>query len=83
MSKNIIWTTQYCPFCDKAKQLMEDNNLEYEARLVDDITWKLEDLLGYAPNATTYPQIFLGNKHIGGCDDLQAHFALKEMSLGL
>ena len=80
---NIIWTTGYCPFCDKAKKMMEDNNLEYEARLVDDVIWCKEDMLNAAPNATTYPQVFIEGKYIGGCDDLQAHFALKEMSLGL
>lgn len=83
MSKNIIWTTNYCPFCTKAKKLMEDNGLEYETRLVDDVTWTLNDLLAYMPDARTYPQIWFGEKHIGGCDDLEAHFALKEMSLGL
>lgn len=83
MSKNIIWTTGYCPFCDKAKKMMEDNGLTYETRLVDDITWTLNDMLSYAPDAKAYPQIFLEDVHIGGCDDLEAHFALKEMSLGL
>ena len=35
MSKNIIWTTEYCSHCDKAKDLMDKNGDTYEVRLVD------------------------------------------------
>ena len=81
--KNIIWTTKYCPFCDKAKALMDDRDISYETRLVDEITWKLDDLLKIAPNVTTYPQVWVGGNHIGGADELQAFYSMQEMSLGL
>lgn len=81
--KNIIWTTKYCPFCDKAKALMDDRDISYETRLVDEVTWKLDDLLEIAPNVTTYPQVWIGGKHIGGADELQAFYSMQEMSLGL
>jgi glutaredoxin 3 len=81
--KNIIWTTKHCPFCDKAKQLMDDRDISYETRLVDEVTWKLDDLLEIAPNVTTYPQVWVGGNHIGGADDLQAFYSMQEMSLGL
>ncbi len=81
MSENIVWTTKYCPFCDKAKQLMEDNGLVYETRLVDNVKWTLNDMLGYAPNATTYPQVFIGKQHIGGSDELETHFSVQGLSL--
>jgi len=79
--KNIIWTTKYCPFCDKAKKMMEDRGMTFETRLVDGEMWTLDNLLTYAPDARTYPQVWLGEKHIGGCDDLEAHFALQEMGI--
>lgn len=81
--KNIIWTTKYCPFCDKAKALMDDRDISYETRLVDEVTWKLDDLLEIAPNVTTYPQVWIGGNHIGGADELQAFYSMQEMSLGL
>jgi glutaredoxin len=34
-----------------------------------------------APNELTYPQIFLGKKHVGGCDDLEAYLMLREMGI--
>ena len=77
---NIIWTTSYCPFCDKAKQLMEDNGINYEVRLVDDVKWTLNDMLSYVPDATTYPQVFLEDTHIGGSDELETFFSLQGMS---
>jgi len=81
MSLNIIWTTNNCLFCNKAKELLDNANIKYEARLVDGGRWSLNDLLNMVPDAETYPQIFLGEKYIGGCDDLEAYFVLQEMSL--
>ena len=80
--KNIIWTTKNCPFCVKAKALMDKSSFLYSVSEVDNVKWTLDDLLSYAPDARTYPQIWFGEKHIGGCDDLEAHFSLKEMGLG-
>jgi|SaaInlV_165m_DNA_3_1040750.scaffolds.fasta_scaffold17958_1 glutaredoxin len=80
MNHNIIWTTNYCPFCDKAKGLLDKANIEYETRLVDEVQWTKADLLTLAPNATTYPQIFLNDNHIGGSDELEAYLFLEETS---
>jgi glutaredoxin len=38
-------------------------------------------MLVMAPNELTYPQIFLGEKHVGGCDDLEAYLMLREMGI--
>lgn len=80
---NVIWTTEYCPFCDLVKELMDDRGISYETRLVDEVNWKLEQMIEEAPKATTYPQVFIEGLHIGGADDLKAFFTLREMSLGL
>lgn len=81
MSKNIIWTTEYCSYCDKAKELMDKNGDPYEVRLVDGFNWTLNDMLGYAPEATTYPQVFLGDTHIGGSDDLETYYSVQGLSI--
>jgi len=81
MSHNIIWTTNNCPYCTKAKRLLDEANINYEVRLVNNDRWTLDNLLTYVPDAKTYPQIFLKDKHIGGCDDLEAHLFLEETSI--
>ncbi len=79
--KNIIWTTNYCPFCDKAKEMLEDRNMPYETRLVDGKEWTLDHLLAYAPDAKTFPQVWLGDNHVGGSDDLEYYFSVQEMAV--
>jgi len=78
MSKNIIWSTDNCGFCTKAKQLLTNAGITFEERLVDGVRWTRNDLLGHAPNAKTFPQIFLGADYVGGCDDLENRLFLTE-----
>ncbi|WP_428087264.1 glutaredoxin domain-containing protein [Candidatus Thioglobus sp.] len=79
--KNIIWTKPNCSYCTRAKGMLDEQNIEYEIRLVDEIKWTNDDMLIMAPNELTYPQVFLGEKHIGGCDDLEAYLMLREMGI--
>ena len=79
--KNIIWTKANCSYCSNAKSMLDEENIEYEVRLVDEIKWTNDDMLVMAPNELTYPQIFLGEKHVGGCDDLEAYLMLREMGI--
>ncbi|SFV77533.1 hypothetical protein MNB_SUP05-4-709 [hydrothermal vent metagenome] len=79
--KNIIWTKANCSYCRNAKSMLDEEDIEYEVRLVDEIKWTNDDMLVMAPNELTYPQIFLGEKHVGGCDDLEAYLMLREMGI--
>ena len=79
--KNIIWTKANCSYCSNAKSMLDEEDIEYEVRLVDEIKWTNDDMLIMAPNELTYPQIFLGKKHVGGCDDLEAYLMLREMGI--
>jgi glutaredoxin 3 len=83
MMKNIIWTKENCPYCTEAKAMLDEEGVEYEVRLVDEKTWSFSDLLKVAPNEQTLPQIFLDEKHIGGCEDLEAYLALCEMGISV
>jgi GrxC family glutaredoxin len=60
----------YCPYCESAKRLLKSKGLPFEEILVaedDDATWeRLEKETGYK----TMPQIFIGDKFIGGYSDL-------------
>jgi glutaredoxin len=65
MTDAIIWTKPYCPYCDRAKALLTQQGITYEAR---DITqgWSMEQLLTEMPSARTMPQIWLDGKYIAG-----------------
>lgn len=67
-----IYTKNFCPYCWRAKALLEHKGVEYKEIAVD---WGGEDkqaMVQRANGRTTVPQIFIGERHIGGCDDLVA-----------
>jgi glutaredoxin 3 len=74
----IIWSKDYCMYCVKAKQLLNDSNVAFEERNISNSDWSLDQLLQVAPGVRTMPQIFMDGKHIGGFDDLDAYLFLKE-----
>jgi len=69
--KALIWSKSSCPFCVKAKMLLEQKGIEYEERIIGS-GWTREQLLESVPNARTVPQIFLDGKLVGGYTDLRA-----------
>ncbi|MCP9223295.1 glutaredoxin 3 [Erythrobacter sp. LQ02-29] len=67
-----IYTKFGCGFCSRAKRLLDQKGVEYEEF---DITMggpKRDEMRERAPNASTVPQIFIGDTHVGGSDDLAA-----------
>ena len=67
-----IYTKFGCGFCFRAKRLLDEKGVEYNEF---DITMggsKRDERLARAPQATTVPQIFIGDTHVGGSDDLSA-----------
>ncbi len=68
-----IITKPGCPFCAKAKQLLIDKGLAYEEVILgtDATSVSLKAISG----RSTVPQVFIEGKHIGGSDELEAHFA--------
>lgn len=64
-----VYTTQYCPYCTKAKNLLKTRKIEFqEIDLTDDpeTRERLETQTGWM----TVPMIFIGAEFVGGCDDL-------------
>jgi glutaredoxin-like protein len=58
-----------CPFCARAKGLLQEAGIEFEELVLNrDYT---DRTLRAVANATSYPQVFVDGKHIGGADDLQ------------
>lgn len=71
MKKITIYTKEICPYCVKAKALLKRKNAEFdEIKLVDE---KIkEEMIKKSGGRMTVPQIFIGDVHVGGCDDLYA-----------
>lgn len=68
----VIYTKFGCGFCYRAKRLLEGKGLAFTEH---DITFGgagRDEMLARAPMARTVPQIFIGETHVGGSDDLQA-----------
>ncbi len=79
MAEIIIYTTNYCPYCVKAKQLLRTKGLEFEEiDLTNDDAGRMQ-LVEKSGGRKTVPQIFVNGQHIGGCDDLFSLDAKKEL----
>jgi glutaredoxin 3 len=71
MAAVTIYTKFYCPFCERALALLEKKGADItniEASSNKEMRAKMTELSG----RNTFPQIFIGGTHIGGCDDLMA-----------
>ena len=65
-----IYTRQFCGYCARAKSLLEEKGVdyvEYDATFSPELR---QEMLGKSNGRTTFPQIFIGSTHVGGCDDL-------------
>lgn len=67
-----IYTKALCPYCWRAKQLLDSKGLEYREIAVDYGGKPREQMIQRAKGRTTVPQIFIAEAHVGGCDDLFA-----------
>lgn len=67
-----IYTKFGCPYCSRAKRLLDDKGVNFTEH---DITMggaERDEMMRRAPAARTVPQIFIGDHHVGGSDDLAA-----------
>ncbi len=65
-----IYTTRTCPYCRRAKELLQKKSLAYEEISVDGDFEARAKMTERANGRSTVPQIFFGDTHVGGCDDL-------------
>lgn len=68
----VIYSTTVCPYCIQAKQLLAAKGVEYTEVLIDKDMARREEMLARSNGARTVPQIFIGDTHVGGFDDLVA-----------
>ena len=69
MPKVEVYCTQFCPYCVRAKKLLESKNIEYEDIRID-IEPERQTEMVTRSKRTSVPQIFIDDYHVGGCDDL-------------
>ena len=70
MSKIEIYTWQYCPFCIKAKNLLNKKNIQFTEYKIDGDEAAREEMSLRASGRRSLPQIFINDEGIGGGDDL-------------
>ncbi|GGF55846.1 glutaredoxin 3 [Paracoccus acridae] len=65
-----IYTTRTCPFCIRAKGLLREKNVQFDEIDVGADPAVRAQMTQRAHGRRTVPQIFIGDRHVGGCDDL-------------
>jgi glutaredoxin 3 len=65
----VIYVTGWCPYCDRARGLLSKKGLAFKEIDVEDDAKLREEMLARSGRRTV-PQVFIGDKHVGGCDDL-------------
>ena len=71
MPSVVIYTRQFCGYCSAAKKLLDTKGVTYEehdATYAPDVRQEMIKRAG----RNTFPQIFINDRHVGGCDDLHA-----------
>jgi len=71
MTSIIIYSTKICPYCVRAKQLLHKKNAPFTEVFIDEDAEKRAEM-EQRSHRRTVPQIFIGDTHVGGCDDLYA-----------
>ena len=71
MAEVIVYSTSYCPYCVRAKDLLTRKGVEYKELNAEDDTVR-EDMITKAGGRRTVPQIFINGQHVGGSDELHA-----------
>lgn len=74
-----IYTRMFCGFCTAAKRLLDSKSVAYTEH---DATYSPDlrrEMIERSSGGSTFPQIFIGDVHVGGCDDLHALDAAGEL----
>ncbi|MDS4030221.1 MAG: glutaredoxin 3 [Candidatus Contendobacter sp.] len=71
MSNIVLYSSEFCPYCRRARALLDRKGVTYAVLDVDRDPRLWREIAERAGRATV-PQIFIGDRHLGGCDDLVA-----------
>jgi len=68
----LMYSTTWCPYCERARALLQRKSVEYLEIKLDDEPDQREVMLERSNGRRTVPQIFIGETHVGGFDELYA-----------
>jgi glutaredoxin 3 len=71
MSQVLVYSKPYCPYCTRAVKLLEHKGVDFTVVEAGSDPAKRREMIQRS-GRMTYPQIFIGERHIGGCDDMMA-----------
>lgn len=71
MASVVIYTRQFCGYCSAAKKLLETKGVTFEEHDATNAPEIRQEMIARA-GRNTFPQIFINDRHVGGCDDLHA-----------
>ena len=74
-----IYTKPFCPYCARAENLLQKKGVKYDEIVASMDPAKKQEMIQRSNGRMTYPQIFIGQTHVGGCDDLMALEARGEL----
>jgi glutaredoxin 3 len=72
MAQVEIYTTGWCPYCARAKAVLQKKGVAYTEISLDEEPGRRAEMVERAHGGYTVPQIFIDGEHIGGCDDMVA-----------
>jgi glutaredoxin 3 len=72
MAEVEIYTTMWCPYCARAKSLLEKKGVAYREISLDEEPNRRAEMVQRAHGGRTVPQIFIAGEHVGGSDDIHA-----------
>jgi glutaredoxin 3 len=72
MPEIVVYTKDYCPYCHAAKELLRKKGAAFTEVDIQKHPDRRAEMIQKAGGRTTVPQIFIGGKHVGGCDDIHA-----------
>jgi glutaredoxin 3 len=71
VSPVVIYTRPFCGYCERAKALLEEKGVAFE-EIIASMDPAMRKEMQERSGRMTYPQIFVGQRHVGGCDELMA-----------
>ena len=72
MSDVTIYTRAFCPYCTRALGLLKDKKIDFTEIDAGMDAEKRKEMIDRSNGGRTYPQVFVKDQHVGGCDELMA-----------
>ena len=70
MARVELYVKTFCPYCIRAQHLLDSKGADYQTYVIGFDGPKRDEMIQRSGGRTTVPQIFIDDRHIGGCDDL-------------